>query len=74
MGDPTSSYAAAGRALEFIGAHEPLTQQQSAFILLYTTTKRNVMNLSISFIMKKVVAKLNKERTNHRTNHNFRTT
>jgi hypothetical protein len=31
MGGPTSSYAAAGIALEFIGAHKPLTQQQSAF-------------------------------------------
>jgi hypothetical protein len=30
MGGPTSSYAAA-IALEFIGAHKPLTQQQSAF-------------------------------------------
>jgi hypothetical protein len=31
MGGPTSSYAAAGMALEFIGAHKPLTQQRSAF-------------------------------------------
>jgi hypothetical protein len=30
-GGPTSSCAAAGIALEFIGAHKPLTQQQSAF-------------------------------------------
>jgi hypothetical protein len=31
MGGPTSSYAAAGIAFEFIGAHKPLTKQQSAF-------------------------------------------
>jgi hypothetical protein len=31
MGDPTSSYAAVGIAFQFIGAHKPLTQQQSAF-------------------------------------------
>jgi hypothetical protein len=31
MGGPTSSYAASGIALEFIGAHKPLIQQQSAF-------------------------------------------
>jgi hypothetical protein len=30
MGGPTNSYAAAGIALELIGAHKPLTQQQSA--------------------------------------------
>jgi hypothetical protein len=31
MGGPTSSYAAAGIAFEFIGAHKPLTEQQSDF-------------------------------------------
>jgi hypothetical protein len=31
MGGPTSSYAAVGVALEFIGSHKLLTQQQSAF-------------------------------------------
>jgi hypothetical protein len=31
MGDPTSSCAAAGTALEFTDSHKPLTQEQSAF-------------------------------------------
>jgi hypothetical protein len=31
MGGPTSSYVAAGIALEFVGAHKPPHQQQSSF-------------------------------------------
>jgi hypothetical protein len=55
MDGPTSSYAAAGIALKFIGAHKPLTQQQSAFdkvetpsrgllLLLTTTTTVTITN------------------------------
>jgi hypothetical protein len=42
MGGPTSSYAAADIALEFIGAHKPLTQQRSAFDKVEIPSRGNV--------------------------------
>jgi hypothetical protein len=44
MGGPTSSYAAAGIALEFIVAHKPLTQQQSAFDKVEISRGRGLEN------------------------------
>jgi hypothetical protein len=41
MCGPTSSYAAAGIALEFIVAHKPLSQQQSAFDKVETPSRGN---------------------------------
>jgi hypothetical protein len=46
MDGPASSGAAAGIALDFNGAHKPLTQQQSAFDKVEGDLSNNIVTYS----------------------------